>query len=152
MRLLRPGAMWLIVSLVAASAPGCMGGGQSAAQAPPPAVVSLATLQPTQVDQTSEYVATIKSLKAVTVQPQMDGIVTRVFVKSGDRVKQGQALVQIDPSRQQATVASQRATIGAREADVRYAEQQAERMRDLFAQKVVSKQELDQAETAAKTA
>ena len=38
----------------------------------------------------------MRSLHSTTVQPQVDGRVTRIFVKSGDVVRAGAPLVQID--------------------------------------------------------
>jgi RND family efflux transporter MFP subunit len=129
--------------------PGQPGG---AAGAFPPTDVQVATLAPKPVPQTSEYVATIRSLRSTTVQPQVDGIVRQVLVKAGDRVQQGQPLLQIDPERQQATVTSITSQRVAREADLAYAQQQLARAQKLFAAGAVSRAELEQAETAAKTA
>ena len=39
----------------------------------------------------TEYVATLKSLNSTTIQPQIDGQITQILVKSGDRVKAGRA-------------------------------------------------------------
>jgi multidrug efflux pump subunit AcrA (membrane-fusion protein) len=69
--------------------PGSAGGPGSM----PPAAVQAVTLQPRPVPRTSEFVATIQSLASTTIQPQVEGFVTRIFVKSGDRVKLGQLLV-----------------------------------------------------------
>jgi RND family efflux transporter MFP subunit len=114
--------------------------------------VQLATVSTTQVNESSEYVATLRSLRSTQIQPQVDGHITRIFVTSGQRVAAGAPLMQIDPQRQAASVASQESTIAAREADLVYARQQAERMRDLFKERVVSKDELDRAESALKSA
>ncbi len=132
----------------------CNRGGQAAAGPPqmPPTPVSLATAQSKPIDQTTEYVATLKSLRSTTVQPQIDGQITQILVKSGDRVGQGAPLVQIDPRRQQAAVSSQEAELAAREAAVSYARQQAQRATELFAAGAVSKQEQEQAATALQTA
>jgi RND family efflux transporter MFP subunit len=114
--------------------------------------VTVVVAQPTQVDDSSEYVATLKALRSTSVRPQVEGHVTRISVRSGDVVRLGAPIVQIDPERQQAAVASEEASIEAREADVAYARQQFERLEELFKQRVVSKAELDQADTALKTA
>ena len=45
-------------------------------------------------------------------------------MKAGDHVRAGQALVQIDPDKQQATVVTAQAQRAEREADVAYAKQQ----------------------------
>ena len=57
-----------------------------------------------------EYVATVKSRRSASIQPQVDGSLTRILVKSGDHVRAGQVLMTIDPLKQQATVDQQRST------------------------------------------
>jgi RND family efflux transporter MFP subunit len=137
--------------LGAALLSGACGGGRTAAPpAPPPARVELAPLQAVPVDETSEYIATLKSLRSTEIRPQVDGIITRIVVKSGDRVRAGATLLQIDPSRQQAAVSSQDATRAATEADLGLARTELERVRALFKGGAVSKQELDQAEALVK--
>ena len=118
----------------------------------PAADVKTITLAPKPVPRTSEFVAMIRSLRSTTIQPQVDGLVRRIFVKSGDRVRPGQPLVQIDPDKQQASVATFESTRAAREADVAFARQQLTRMQKLHEAGAVSKAELEQAETAHKTA
>jgi RND family efflux transporter MFP subunit len=82
----------------------------------------------------------------------VEGLVRRIFVKSGDRVRPGQPLVQIDPDKQQASVATFESTRAAREADVAFARQQLTRLQKLHDAGAVSRAELEQAETAHKTA
>jgi RND family efflux transporter MFP subunit len=118
----------------------------------PPAVVKLAAARSSAIKDATEYVATLKSLHSTTVQPQIDGQITQILVKSGDRVTQGAPLMQIDPRRQQAAVTSQEAERAAREANVSYARQQQQRASALYTAGAISKQELEQAETALKTA
>ncbi len=127
-------------------------GGPGGAGAMPPADVKMVTLSAKPVPRTSEFVASIRSLASTTVQPQVEGIVTRVLVRSGDRVRAGQPLVQIDPDKQQASVSSLEANRAARQADVAYATQQLGRLQRLFEAGAVSQQELEQAQTAADTA
>jgi RND family efflux transporter MFP subunit len=86
------------------------------------------------------------------VQPQIEGQITNIYVKSGDRVARGARLVQIDASRQQAAVSSQEAERAAREADVAFARQQQQRATELYSAGAISKQEQEQAETALRTA
>ena len=54
--------------------------------------------------------ATIKSRRSATINAQVDGYITRIVVHSGDHVKVGQPLMDIDPIKQQSTVESQVAT------------------------------------------
>jgi RND family efflux transporter MFP subunit len=118
----------------------------------PPAVVAIKAAELRPIEETSEYVATLKSLRSTTIHPQIDGQISQIFVKSGDRVSQGQPLLQIDPQRQQAAVSSQEAERQAREADVAFAEQQQRRATELFSAGAISRQELEQAETGLRTA
>ena len=146
----------LLYLCIAAALSAC-GGGEPAAGAEgggafPPTDVQVLALAPKPVPQTSEYVATIQSLRSTTVQPQVEGILRQIFVKAGDRVRAGQPLAQIDPDRQQASLTATQAQLAARDADVAYSRQQLERMRTLFEAGAVSRAELEQAETAAKTA
>lgn len=116
---------------------------------PPPATpVGMVTAQAEPVDQSTEYVGTLKSRNSTTISPQVEGVVTKIFVRSGDDVKAGARLMQIDPLKQQATVGSQEASRAAQVANVKYAEQQLVRTRNLANAGVVSKQELDQAQSA----
>ncbi len=118
----------------------------------PPMPVKVATLAPTSVDDASEYVATVKSFASAIVKPQVDGDVTNIYARSGERVKAGARLMQIDPRRQAATVSSQTAARAAQEASVSFAKQQLDRARELFKVGANSRQDLEQAETNYKSA
>jgi RND family efflux transporter MFP subunit len=100
------------------------------------------------VDETSEYVATLKSRDSAVIRPEVEGQVTAVLVHSGERVEAGTALVQIDPQKQEATLKSQQDARAAKRANLEFARQQYERLSGLQAQGVVSRQDLDQAKTA----
>jgi RND family efflux transporter MFP subunit len=114
--------------------------------------VKTLVLEAKPIPQSSEFVATIRSLRSTTVQPQVEGIVRQVFVRAGDRVGVGQPLIQIDPDKQQATNTVTESQRASREADLAYAKQQLARMQKLFDAGAVSRAELEQAETAQKTA
>jgi RND family efflux transporter MFP subunit len=100
---------------------------------------------------TSEYIAVIKSRRSSDVRPQVEGVITEIFAKSGDRVKAGTALLQIDASKQEATVQSDEASRIAQDEAVHYAQQQFERAKQLLSVGAISQQEFEQAETALKT-
>jgi RND family efflux transporter MFP subunit len=104
------------------------------------------------IRQASEFIATVRSLRSSTVQPEVEGVVTRIFVKSGDRVRSGAPLVQIKPDKQQATVRSTEANRAGMEADVQYWRQQVKRLEALVAAGAISRQEFDQAQNSLRTA
>lgn len=147
-------AFALFVLAIAASASCGRGGATGAATggAPPPTTVGVAVLAPKLVEDTSAFVATLRSRRSTQIRPQVEGPITRVFVKSGDRVSAGTPLVQIDPSRQAAAAASSGAARVAQEASVRFARDQFARSRDLFAVGAISRQEYEQAEWAVRNA
>ena len=97
------------------------------------------------VHDTSEYVATLKSRDSAVIMPQVEGVVTEIFVHSGDKVAGGAPLMEIDPLKQQATVKSLESARAAQEAQLNWARQQYQRTQGLASAGVVSKQDLDQA-------
>ena len=110
--------------------------------------VQLAVVRPVPIEDASEYLAMIQSLSSTSIKPEVSGEVTRIYVKSGDRVTTGTPLVQIDRRRQEATVSSQAASLAAQEAAVTYARQQLERAKTLLAAGAISQQEFDQAKSS----
>ena len=103
---------------VFALAIGCGRNQAPANQDPPRIPVKTAIIAPVAVPESSEYLGTLKSRHSTVLNPQVEGQITSIFVKSGDHVKAGTALMQIDPLKQQATVGSQDAARAAQEANV----------------------------------
>jgi RND family efflux transporter MFP subunit len=108
-----------------------------------PVQTATVTLQP--VAQSSEYVATVKSRRSATLQPQVSGVLTQILAHSGDHVKPGQVLMSIDPQMQKATVESARATERQKKALFDYNAVEIERQRKLFEAGVTSRDAYDQA-------
>src|SRR6266581_8603306 len=125
---------------------------KSAADNPPgagaPAMPVQVQIAPAvKIPDTTEYLSILKSRHSAVINPQVEGQITRIFVKSGDHVEAGTSLLQIDPLKQEATVNSQEASRAAQEANLRYAKISLERAQKLFDAGVISKQELDNAQT-----
>ncbi len=100
------------------------------------------------VAQSSEYVSTIKSRRSATLMPQVSGILTAILVRSGDQVRAGQELMDIDPRQQQATVDSARATEQQKKAVYNYDTIELDRQKKLFEAGVTSRDAYDQAQQA----
>jgi RND family efflux transporter MFP subunit len=126
--------------------------GPPGGQAMPPTPVVLVSARATPIEDASEYVASLKSLRSTTIQPQIDGQITKILVAAGDRVREGAPLMQIDARRQQAAVSSQQAELAAAEAAVSYARQQQQRNNELYTAGAISKAQLEQTDTAQRTA
>jgi len=124
------------------------GGGRGT---PPAAGVTIVTLEPKPIERTSEFIAIVKSLHSTNVQALVDGRVTRIFVKSGDRVRLGTPLIQIDDEKQAATVRALQSTRAARVADVDYWKAQVARLKALLEAAAISKNEFDQAQHSLET-
>lgn len=110
--------------------------------------VQTITVKASAVPQSDDYVATIKSRRSATLTPQVDGNLTKILARSGDRVKAGQVLMVIDPLKQQATFDAQAATEKQKLAVYQYNQVEVERQRKLFNAGVTSRDALDQAEQA----
>src|SRR5678816_1676731 len=69
------------------------GGGGGRAGGMPAMGVEIVTLEAKPVEQTTEFVGTIKSRRSADIQPQVEGFITRIRVKSGDSVDEGAVLM-----------------------------------------------------------
>jgi RND family efflux transporter MFP subunit len=146
--LLRGVAPLLTVACVSLSALGCGGktaaGGPTGPQAMP---VQVLVVTSERIPDTTEYLSTLKSRQSAVINPQVEGQIVKIFVKSGDQVTPGEPLLQIDPMKQEATLSSQQATLAAQQASMRLAKVQLERSQKLYAAGVISKQDFDNAQS-----
>ncbi len=115
---------------------------------PPAMPVQVEVAQSIRIPETTEYLSVLKSRQSAMINPQVEGQVTKIFVKSGDHVSAGTPLLQIDPLKQEATLSSQQATLAAQEANLNLAKISLERAQRLFAAQVISKQDFDNAQSA----
>ena len=142
--LILPGALLFSV--------GCGNNKAANAAAPQAMPVKVQTAKDERVNDTTDYVATLKSRASAVVSPQVEGIITEIFVHSGEHVAAGAPLMQIDPAKQQATVRSQEDARAAQVAQLKWAQQNFDRVSGLANAGVVSRQELDQAKSTLDTA
>jgi RND family efflux transporter MFP subunit len=142
--LILPGALLFSV--------GCGNNKAANAAAPQAMPVKVQTAKDERVNDTTDYVATLKSRDSAVVSPQVEGIITEIFVHSGEHVAAGAPLMQIDPAKQQATVRSQEDARAAQVAQLKWAQQNFDRVSGLANAGVVSRQELDQAKSTLDTA
>ena len=146
-------------SLIALASIGAACGGGGAQQgpggpggAPPPMPVEIVTLAAKPVEQTTEYVATTKSLRSSTIQPEVEGFLTRIAVRSGERVTQGALLFEIDSAPEQAALGSLQSMRPMRESDVEFAQQQVARNKTLLSAGAISQREVEQFEAQLRAA
>jgi RND family efflux transporter MFP subunit len=139
-----------LATLVAVGSIAC--GSTAPPPRPPPMPVPVVTVAPTELVDSTEYLAQLRSRTAPAIRPQVDGQVTAILVKPGDVVTAGQPLLRIDPARQTAAVAQTQAAQGARRASLELAERNLARVRELVGRGALPEQELDNALAAERTA
>lgn len=105
---------------------------------PPPSTVSTATAQNEKWQYTLKTVGTLLAVNGVTISPEVAGVITQISFNSGDMVQQGQLLIKIDDSVDQANLKSA-------EAALTLAKISFERTKTLYQRKVSSASDYDTA-------
>ena len=120
--------------------------------APPPMPVEIVTLTAKPVEQTTEFVASLKSRRSSTIQPEVEGPLMNIAVRSGQEVSKGTLLFEIDSGPQQAALASLQSMRPSRESDIEFARQQVIRNRTLLIAGAISQREVEQFEAQLRSA
>ena len=142
---------WILASLFAAACGAPKGGPGGPGGGMPPSGVEVLTLAERPIEQTTEFVAALKSRSSVMINPQVEGFITHIAVRSGARVSMGATLFEVDSAPQRAILASQQSMRAMRQAEVEYARQQAARTRKLFEAGAASQRDAEEADTALRT-
>jgi membrane fusion protein, multidrug efflux system len=106
----------------------------------PPTTVSSATVKEEDWAPVLSAVGSISAVQGAVVSSELAGVVSQIAFENGGTAKKGDLLVQLDASAEEALLRSA-------EAEAELARQDLERARGLASQKVVSKAELDAAES-----
>jgi RND family efflux transporter MFP subunit len=80
--------------------------------------VRLSPVKTATLRESSEFVANLDSRRSVTLQPRIEGQISKIFVSSGAQVAAGTPIIQVDPDEQQAAVSSVSAAAQAARAEV----------------------------------
>ncbi len=107
-----------------------------ASMVPPPTPVSTAKATAESVPQSLEAIGTLMAVHQVAISPQVDGKVIALNFESGQQVKAGDVLVQLDD-------ASERADLSTFQAQARLATANLARARQLAVKQFGSKQDVD---------
>ena len=118
-----------------------------------PMLVDAAPVERADLDEQLQIVGNLVGAATVEVAPKVDGRLRQIDVRLGDRVSRGQEVGRVEDdelqqqlSQRAASFEVARATVRQRDADLLLAETSRERSRNLFANELVSHQELDDAE------
>jgi membrane fusion protein (multidrug efflux system) len=126
-------------------------GNRAAPQAPPPGPTPVGVIVVTEqpVTLTTELPGRTSPYETSDVRPQVDGIIRARLFTEGDYVRAGQPLYRIDPVSYQAKVANARAALARARASTIGAEGQVRRYAELLKRNFVSRQNYDDALSAA---
>lgn len=129
---------------------GAGGRGMGGNFARPPMTVDTATVSRASVAEEIMVVGNLIGMATVDVVPKVSGRLLTVNVRLGDRVARGQMLAQLEDQeireqvrQAEASFEVARATVRQREADLKLAETNAERSRNLFGRQLIPRQTLD---------
>jgi HlyD family secretion protein len=132
---------------------GNFAGGRGGAGGGLPITVEVATAKRGAVMQELVVVGNLVGDATVSVVPRAAGRLQNISVQLGDRVSRGQRIAKIEDfelqqqlKQQEAALQVSQATIRQRDADLKLAETNAERSRNLFARQLLPKQTLDDTE------
>lgn len=112
----------------------------------------LQTITQGDVAQSVSANGTLNPVTLISVGTQVSGRVSKLYVDFNDRVEKGQILLELDDALFAAQIAQSQGAVQNVQASVDLAQANEARMQTLFAQEYVSKQELDQATQALKSA
>ena len=115
----------------------------------PPAEVSIVTVTPEQVALTTELPGRIDPVRVAQVRARVDGIVLERNFREGADVTNGEVLYQIDPAPFLAASNSAGASLAKAEASAKQTQALADRYQPLVGVNAVSKQDYDNAMSAA---
>ena len=149
--LLKISLVSLLVLALAAGAGGYAYWRRQEAQAPENRY-RLQTVGRGDITQTVSANGTLNPIVLVNVGTQVSGTVTRLYVDFNDKVEKNQPLLELDQSLLAAQARQSEANVGNVSATLDLARANEARMQALFAQEYVSRQELDQAVQARKSA
>jgi RND family efflux transporter MFP subunit len=145
-----------LVTLLLFTVAACGGDEGAAAGGPgagmPAMAVEIVTLEARPVEQTTEFVGTVKSRRSTDIQPQVEGFITRIAARPGQRVSAGTLLMEIDSRLQQGQLAGLESVRAQREIDVTYARQEADRAQKLLTAGAASQMDADRAANDLKAA
>ncbi len=119
----------------------------SAAPAPEaprgPMPVSVLQLQPRQIADWDEFSARIEATDTVEIRPRVTGYIDRVAFESGQLVKAGDVLFEIDPRFEEASLAVADASLAQAQARLLSAASEAKRVEALLASRAISSEDAD---------
>jgi membrane fusion protein (multidrug efflux system) len=126
----------------------CGPSGQQGQGGPPPVQVSVITIEPKSLPASFEYTGQTLGSREIEVRARVTGILQQRNFVEGGPVTKGQSLFTIDPAPFVAAALRAEADVASADARLTQAQNNAARLRPLYAEKAVSQKEFDDANSA----
>ena len=124
----------------------CGNNDQQVSQGPPPVPVVTHKVNSSDAIYYDEYPGIVRALNEVELRAQVNGYITAMHFKEGEKVKKGQKLYSIDQQQSEATYRQALANLSVQETNLIRAEKDVERYRELEKKDAIAKQQVDYAE------
>ncbi len=142
----------VVIILVLAAAAGAYYYYQKSHQLKPEDLYRLDEVTQGDIEQSVSANGTLNPVSLVSVGTQISGIVRKLYVDFNDRVEKDQVLLELDSALSTAAIVQSSSSVRNNQANVDLATANEKRIRELYAQEYVSKQELDTAVQVLKSA
>ena len=143
---------WLPAFMALALVSGCGPSGDPHGGGFPPPAVTVVTVEPRQIEVTTEHTAQTAGYREIEVRARVTGILLKRNYQEGAVVRKGDSLFTIDPAPFQAVLARSEADVSMAEARLAQAKREVARLKPVFEARAVSQKELDDAVSAEQVA
>jgi len=145
--------LFIILALFIGLLAACQGKSpEEAVRRPAVEGVKIVTVAPSVVDEVYETTGNVRSDRESLMASRVMGVVTSVFVQEGDAVMAGQLLLTIDDRDASQRVQAAKMALESAKQNKLLSETTWQRYKNLFDEKALSRQEMDQVETQKKVA
>lgn len=142
MKFLRPALALAVLTLPACKKADSPGAGAAAAVGGPMPVMTLQP-QPRTIYDWDEFSARIEATESVEIRPRITGYIERVAFESGQLVKQGDILFEIDPRYEQAALEVADAAVSQAQARLLSAQSESDRVEALLKARAISNEDAE---------
>lgn len=134
---------WMLLAVV-----GLCGCSKEAPPAPPPPVVEVMQITPTNAPTSAEFIGQLDSPRNVDVRARVEGFVDKMLFTEGSEVKEGQPLFKLDDKPFKERLAAAQGSLAEAKAALNKNQKDVARLTPLAAKRAVPQQDLDNAVAA----
>jgi len=140
----------MLVAAAFLAVAGCNSGSQNAPKPPAAVAAAIVEVAPQRVPVLIEAVGQVEGSKQVDVRARVSGILLKRLYSEGELVREDRPLFQIDPEPYEVALTQARSQLGQEQARNEQMRREAQRLKPLAEQRVISRREYDDAASAVK--